>query len=180
MAWSIAFLRNIGRPKPYFGVDTFSGFVATQFDADVATGNGEHHRYAFSAGSLNLVRRVLALHDASSGILIQGDICTLPETDLPPQIACALVDVDLAMPVEAALERIWARLVPGGRIVVDDCYENRGDWQAIKGYQAFCRRHALPETYSGGMGFLIAPEVLENDMNYSTVPVLVEVGNGVP
>jgi hypothetical protein len=180
MAWSIAFLQNIGRPKPYFGVDTFSGFVAAQFDADVMAGNGEHHRFAFSAGSINLVRRVLALHDASSGILIQGDICTLSEDALPARIACALVDVDLAVPVEAALDRIWPRLVPGGRILVDDCYENRGDWQAIKGYQAFCRRHGQREAYSGGMGYVAAPETPENDTNYSAMPVLVDVGNDVP
>jgi|GEM_PF-1444294 O-methyltransferase len=158
MAWSINFLRQIGRSKPYFGIDTFSGFVSAQFDADLRTGNTERNRHAFSGSSIGLVRRILQFHASTSGSLIAGDICTLPAEFLPARIACALVDVDLAVPVEAALDRIWPRLVPGGCILVDDCYMEPADgWQAVRGYRSFCRRRGLAETYRGSMGFLTAP-----------------------
>jgi O-methyltransferase len=158
MAWSIDFLARLDRAKPYYGIDTFSGFVPAQFDADLREGNTERNRRAFASNSIGLVRRVLARHRGASGILVEGDICTLPESALPARIACALVDVDLAQPVEAALDRIWPRLLPGGRILVDDCFPySAGNWQAIRGYRAFCRRVGVAETYLAAMGFLCAP-----------------------
>lgn len=155
-AVSHQFLHRTGTPRRYVCVDTFSGFVPEQFEADVALGNDPANRHLFDGNSVNLVRWVLRHHDAEAVELVRGDIVRLDPARLPGRIAAALVDVDLAEPVRVALERVWPRLAPGGIVLVDDCPEVC-DWQARRGYQAFVHDHDLPESYVFDMGVVTRP-----------------------
>ena len=146
-AVSWRFLERIGVARRYVCIDTFSGFVLEQFDADVLLGNDPANRHVFADNSQALTRAVLDRHGASGVELVQGDIATLDPARLPERVAAALVDVDLAGPVQAALEALWPRLSPGGVILVDDCPEDC-DWQARDGYARFVQQHALPERYA--------------------------------
>lgn len=155
-ALSNHFLTRLGAERRYVVIDTFSGFVADQFESDVALGNDPANRLAFADNSPALARWVLDHHHGQTVELVQGDITTVDDDRIPDPIAAALVDVDLAEPVRVALERMYPKLTPGGIIVVDDCPE-RCDWQARAGYAAFMADLGRPETYAFDMGIVVRP-----------------------
>jgi O-methyltransferase len=146
-------LRNIGAHKSYVAVDTFDGFVPDQFDHDVERGTPESCRHGFAASSLPLVRQILRQLGAPDVELIRGDIVTLAPERLPQLISAVLVDVDLSLPVYAALQKTWPRMSPGGMILVDDCDAQNG-FRARDGFRQFCGEQGLPERYEYGMGVL--------------------------
>lgn len=148
------FLRRSGFPRRYIAYDTFGGFVEDQFHADVKLGTPTDFRRHFADNSLALVRRSLDRYDGKEIELVQGDIATLPDSALPDQIAVALVDVDLDIPVHKALERILPRMVKGGIVFVDDCPENYSWAGARVGYKRFVDAMHLPERYSMGLGII--------------------------
>lgn len=152
-AVSWKFLDRTGDRRRYVCIDTFAGFVAEQFQADLALGNDPGNRHMFDGNSVNLARWVLAHHGASAVELVRGDIVTLDPARIPSPIAAALVDVDLAEPVRVALARVWPRLSPGGVIVVDDC-SGEDHWQARVGYERFVQEHDLPVEYDYDMGIV--------------------------
>jgi predicted O-methyltransferase YrrM len=88
--------------------------------------------------------------------LVQGDIARLPINLLPEPVSAALIDVDLAVPVEAALERLWPRLSPGGILLVDDC-PPVCDWKARVAAERFFRRHRLEPSWRCDMGVIARP-----------------------
>ena len=123
-------LRKLSSTRKYVCIDTFGGFVESQFERDAALGAKPHKGASFSANNIELARRVLALHGASDTTLIQGDICTLDPERLPAAISVALLDVDLYEPTLAGLRLLWPKLLPGGVILVDDCGDRAGGWAA--------------------------------------------------
>ncbi len=148
------FLRRSGFPRRYIAYDTFGGFVSDQFQEDVKLGTPASFRRHFADNSLALVRRSLDRYDGKEIELVQGDIATLPDSALPDQIAVALVDVDLDVPVHRALERILPRMVKGGIVFVDDCPENYAWAGARVGYKRYVDSMNLPERYSMGLGII--------------------------
>jgi O-methyltransferase len=155
-AFSFNFLNEIASRREYIGIDTFSGFVKEHFAEDVRLGNDPSKREAFSATSIDVVRKVLRMHGAEKVRLIQADISKIDESLLPTSISACLLDVDLAIPIYDGLKVLWPRLEDGGIIVVDDCYENNADdWQAIIGYRKFCEEKGLNEQFFCGTGYLV-------------------------
>jgi hypothetical protein len=152
-AHSDRLLRNIGANKPYVAIDTFDGFVPDQFNHDAERGTPESCRRGFAASSLPLVRQIVRQLGAPDVELIRGDIVTLAPERLPQQISAALVDVDLSLPVYAALRKVWPRMSPGGMILVDDCDPQNG-FRARDAFRRFCVEQGLPERYEYGMGVL--------------------------
>ena len=146
------FLRNIGHAKQYVCVDTFSGFVSDQFAWDQRTGTSARYRREFSVNSLETVQKLLLHYGCGAIELLQADIAQLPPSDLPEAIAVCLIDVDLEVPVYAALERVLPRLVDGGTILVDDCDVGSRFGGARIGYSRFVTEQGLPEKYSLGFG----------------------------
>lgn len=146
-----------GCRRPYVCIDTFSGFVPSQFEHD----RRRHRVPALSArlfdqNSLPMVRTLLERYGCEGVDLIQGDIATLPEERLPDQIAVALLDVDLEVPVLEGLRRIVPRLAPGGIVLVDDCVVGTSWAGARPGYRRFVQEAGLPEHYENGMGIIEA------------------------
>lgn len=64
-----------------------------------------------------------------------------------------LVDVDLSLPVYAALRKTWPRMSPGGIILVDGC-DTQNPFRARDGFRQFCGEQGLPERCEYGMGVL--------------------------
>jgi SAM-dependent methyltransferase len=146
-------LRNIGASKRYVAIDTFNGFVPEQFDYDAERGTPEAVRHGFAASSHALVRQILRQLGAPDVELIRADIVTIAPEALPAPISAVLVDVDLSLPVHAALRRVWPLMAPGGIVLVDDC-DLRTGFRARDGYQRFCAESGLDEEYAHGMGVL--------------------------
>lgn len=152
-AFSRRMLRNLGVAKRYVCVDTFSGFVPEQFDDDLGRGNRETNRWLFADNSSALVRAILDQHGATDVVLVQADIVTIPDSQLPERISAALLDVDLAVPIYEGLKKLYRKLSPGGVIAVDDCPENY-DWQARQGYDRFCKEAGFTPRYELGVGLI--------------------------
>lgn len=150
------FLRNTGNNRRYVCIDTFGGFVAEQFDADLMNGTPSSARDAFQANPKAVVRKLLDHWGAPSVELVQGDIVRMPDKDIPVDIAVCLLDVDLEVPIYEGLKRIVPKLVPGGVILVDDCSEVTSWRGARVGYAKYCADTGLPEQYSFGLGVLRA------------------------
>ncbi len=144
-------LKQLGAPRRYICIDTFTGFVGSQFDQDLVLGVPGGYREMFSVNSVGLVRRVLKQHHAGEIELVQADIAEYQ--GLPDEIAACLIDVDLSMPTYQALNKVYAKLVPGGVICVDDCPDGY-DWKARAGYTRFVREQGLSEDYRFGMGIV--------------------------
>ena len=145
-------LENIGHPKRYVCVDTFGGFVPDQFARDEEAGISPRCRNEFSANAIETVRKLMRHYGCSGIELIRSDIAQLNPSKLPEAIAVCLVDVDLDVPVYAALERVLPRVVPGGVVLVDDCDEESRYTGARTGYSRFAAEHGLPEQYFLGFG----------------------------
>ena len=92
-------------------------------------------------------------HGGKDVSIHQGDIATLPETDLPTKMTACLLDVDLTEPIYLGLTRLYPRLQEGGTILVDDC--NEGGWYKAKiGYERFMKELGKPPIYLFGVGIL--------------------------
>jgi O-methyltransferase len=86
--------------------------------------------------------------------VLRADICELDPDELPQRISVCLMDVDLAVPIQAGLSKIWPRMPPGGIILVDDCDAN-SDWRGARvGYQRFCADQGISDSYQAGFGLL--------------------------
>jgi predicted O-methyltransferase YrrM len=149
-------LRRLGMDKHYICIDTFDGFVDAQFSTDTAHGTPVHDRTMFSGNSRTLVGRIMDQHGCDDVTLIEGDITTLPEDDLPETCSVVLVDVDLTEPTLVSLQRFWPRVASGGMILVDDCAEH-SSWKARMAYAKFCESQGQPQLYRFGMGILTKP-----------------------
>lgn len=149
-------LRRLGMDKSYICIDTFDGFVEAQFSADTARGTPAADRTMFSGNSRVLVGKIMDQHGCDDVTLIEGDVTTLPEDDLPDVCSVVLVDVDLTEPTLVSLERFWPRLSKGGVILVDDCAEH-SSWKARIAYERFCEGMGIPPVYRFGMGVLGKP-----------------------
>ena len=139
-------------PRPYVAIDTFTGFVDGQFAGDRRFGTRSSLRHAFSSNSMAIARRLRSLYGIEDVALVQGDIATLPDTALPETISVALVDVDLELPVYAALQRIWGRMEAGGIVLVDDCLPEGAYPGAYAAYRRFAEEKGFAAAVSHGMG----------------------------
>jgi SAM-dependent methyltransferase len=158
-ALAFELLRRTGHEKRYVCIDTFGGFVPSQFDRDIEHGTPPSSRRIFSDSSLAMVTRLLCHWDCQQVELVQADIAQLDPAALPTKIAVALVDVDLDIPVYEGLVRVVPRLAPGGIVLVDDCPPSHSWAGARIGYERFVRDNGLPEEYFMDMGIVRAPAV---------------------
>jgi O-methyltransferase len=144
--------------RPYVCVDTFEGFVPEQFAEDELLGTNPSHRSLFDYNSRRAVERTFR-HLGLEIQVLQGDIVTLADELLPPEVAVCLLDVDLAEPTQVGLEKVFPRLVAGGMILVDDCEgESASGWHGARvGYRAFIEERGLRESYDAGLGIIEKP-----------------------
>jgi len=148
-AFAHRFLSGIGVKRRYLCIDTFGGFPQDQFAADADLGTEQFLEQSFSANSQKLVRKLLDMWNCPDVELLQADIVQLPADQLPNQVAAALIDVDIAAPTKAALEKIIPCMTPGGIILIDDC-----DMAGFKGARIATEQVAPQATYQFGMGIV--------------------------
>lgn len=147
-------LARTGYPKRYYCVDTFGGFVPTHFEHDVGHGAEPRARQSFSASSPAFFKHVMAYYDCKVDV-VAGDIATVPDSLLPERIAVALIDVDLAIPVQEGLKRLYPRLVTGGIVLVDDVGNEPHVFPGARvGYERFVEDENLPDEREFGMGIV--------------------------
>ena len=153
------FMVDSGIRKDYYCIDTFSGFTEENIAVETQS-RGKKHSYEgeFSDNNPEWFKETLARRHITDIHVVQADICTLPDSELPEKIAFCLLDVDLYQPVKVGREKVFPRLSPGGMIVVDDCWtKSEHMWVkgvanaydgAMQAYKEFVAEKGLAESYS--------------------------------
>ncbi len=132
---ALGYMRERGPQRATFLLDTYAGFhyEAASASPDVYW-SGRH-----GDAGLDAVRENLGEFEAAR--LVRANIIT---DDLPPgteQIALANVDVDMFEAIEAALEKLSSRVVPGGIIIAEDQGHTPLLGGAYVATQRFLKRH---------------------------------------
>jgi O-methyltransferase len=128
-------MRCTGISRHYVCVDTFSGFTARDLEDEVSQRGRRPPQRAFHINKRKWVQRTLDVNHANNVTLYEADAVRFDYTKIAP-IAFCLVDVDLYLPVKAALDRVFDLVPAGGRIVVDDCARRNEAWDGA--YDAYC------------------------------------------
>lgn len=132
--------------KPYYALDTFAGFVPRQLDHEASErGKAPFRsvmRSAFADNSRTLFDRQIRWNGITRVRSFEGDAATFDYASFGP-LSFALIDVDLYLPVRAALEKIVPFMQPGGIIVVDDCAPNQFYDGALQAYEEFVQQRGM-------------------------------------
>ena len=132
--------------KPYYAIDTFSGFVASHLEHErIARGKAPFvtaMRRAFSDNSKALFDHQLTWNAIVRVRSIRADAATFDYASIAP-LSFALIDVDLYLPVLRALERIVPLVQAGGLVVVDDCAPAQRYDGALQAYTEFAATYGI-------------------------------------
>lgn len=121
------YMQNTGIVKPYYAIDTFSGFVQDDINYERKV-RGKSTKYGqFRINKKKWYDGTLAQNGYPDVYSIKADINDYDLSAHEP-IAFALLDVDLYRPMKKALPELYRSLASGGIIVVDDCDENDHRW----------------------------------------------------
>lgn len=149
--------------KSFYLLDTFNGiderFLTTE---EVANGKIELNRKVIASGGyeLNIESVVRNFAEWQRVHVIRGSVPeTLPQ--VPSQkVAFLHLDMNCAIPEEAAAEFFWDRLVPGGIILLDD-YAYRGYGAQKVALDLFAgRKGVMVLSLPTGQGLMIKPSTL--------------------
>jgi hypothetical protein len=136
-----------GIDKPYYALDTFSGFVPDQLEHERRERNKGAFigamRTAFADHSKTLFDRQFAASGVRRVRSIQADAASFDYASIAP-LSFVLLDVDLYVPILRALEKLVPLMQPGGVIVVDDCAPNDLYDGALHAYNEFTAASGLP------------------------------------
>jgi len=144
-------LRNRGIDKRIFACDSFQGFDQRELERERLAGRTRAPHDSFTSSTLDYVSaklRVLGLDDIVRPV--PGFFRdTLETLDASP--CFVLVDCDLEDSVALCLDVLFPRLVPGGRILVDD-YRSP-DWLGARvAVDRFLDRAGLDLDHHGPVG----------------------------
>jgi O-methyltransferase len=123
--------------KDYYALDTFSGFVRAHVDYEVARRRKNRDiDQVFVTNKQKWFDHSLAISGVSAVHSIKCD-ATKFDFDRLGQIAFALLDVDLYLPMIDILPKLYRNLSPGGIILVDDCMRHELWDGALAAYEEF-------------------------------------------
>lgn len=142
--------------KPYYCLDTFSGFVREDVDTEVAERGKDVAGYSgFQSNKREWFDTTMRANGVRRVISIEADVNCF---DLPSlgALSFVLLDVDLYRPIRHALPQLWTQLSPGGVIVVDDCQTAPGLFDgAGAAYREFAGKIGAPvDVHHGKLGVL--------------------------
>lgn len=144
--WLKKHMDATGIGKSYVAIDTFRGFLEADVQHELsARGKRLHARkygIDFRSNSKRWVEKTFKFNGLSGVSLIQADASTFDFSQYR-DIAFALVDVDLYLPVKNVLSRMWDVMAEGGLIVVDDCVESELYDGALQAYLQFVKEKGL-------------------------------------
>ncbi|MEJ7583469.1 MAG: class I SAM-dependent methyltransferase [Acidimicrobiales bacterium] len=149
-------LQAMGDRRDYVCIDTFSGFTAEDAAFEEATRRKEAAGYdqRYADATLRSFRRTLANNGVTRVKPVQADIKAY-DMSAVPAISFCLIDVDLYLPVRAALAKVRPLMGPGGIVVVDDCRPHPLWDGALQAYEEFVSEHKIGrEIVEGQLGLV--------------------------
>lgn len=138
-------------------LDTFSGFTSEHVLYEQRQRGKQNSYDDYQINSPEWFEYMLKLNGIKRVDVIQGDAAKFDYTTLGTLGFC-LLDVDLFLPTQAALPRIYEQLRPGGIIIVDDCQPEQrydGSRQAYLEFMSALGRE--PEIHHRKFGLVRKP-----------------------
>lgn len=129
--------------RPYWALDTFSGFRDEDLDVEAARGQDRDHlRHFFTLNDQRWFDYAMRRDGVTRVRSVASDVGAFDFGRLAP-IAFCLVDVVFYQPVKLALPRIWGALSPGGVVVVDDYFDRGAFSGAGQAYREFVETQGM-------------------------------------
>lgn len=151
--WLTKYMEDHAIERKYYALDTFCGFPRDHVDYERSERNKSVEvkrimQSTFGDNKQAWFDKQMSLHDVDRVRSIRCDVGTFDFTALSP-IAFCLLDVDLYLPVKAALPNIHQAMAPGGLLIIDDCW-NDDKWDgALQAYNEFTTDNNLPPRIIG-------------------------------
>ncbi len=148
-------MRTTGDDRKVVFVDTFNGFTEDSVRYETERRGKTITLYdSFRYGHDELFRRNLAAQGYVDFEIVKGD-ASLVDWSVFGGIGAVLLDIDLYKPTIEVLKNLWAYIVPGGGIVVDDCLADTQWDGSLQAYEEFIKLHDFPFRRVGNKGGLI-------------------------
>jgi len=130
-----------------YAIDTFESFTDSDLDYEVAKrGKARFDVSGFKYIEYNAWVRNFRRYEFVTAI--RSDCSVFDYTTLGP-IKLAFLDVDLYLPTKNTLPRLFANLVSGGAILVDDVRRSTSYDGAYQAYMEFCEELGIPQKVIG-------------------------------
>jgi O-methyltransferase len=131
-------LRSLGIQKRYICIDTFQGFTPDdiRYEVEVRKKDPGFTWEGFAYNDKRWFDRALQLNGIGHVESIRADVNQFDFEGIE-NISCCLLDVDLYVPVRSCLEKLPAKMAPGGLLVVDDCAPDNTFDGALQAYEEF-------------------------------------------
>lgn len=125
----------------YFAIDTFASFTETDLDYEVKNrGKNLQELRGFEYNDYDVWKKNFAEFPFVKAI--QSDCSVFDYSSIAP-IKLVFLDVDLYLPIQKTLPKIYSALVSGGAIVVDDILNQTTYDGAYQAYMEFCASHSI-------------------------------------
>lgn len=156
-------MRRSGDRRPYYCIDTFTGFVPEEIAFEVSRrGKRPTHYRSFAYNDVRVFTRNIRRFGFDNVRVVKCDAGSFDWSAIP-LIDLMLLDVDLYLPTKAVLERSSPRWSKAARIMVDDVTSG-GDYDgAYAAFHEFCAAHGLPSTRVGNKGGVLVEPRLRKD-----------------
>jgi O-methyltransferase len=147
-----------GIKKDYYAIDTFCGFLPDHVEYEIKSrSKPQSIRYPFSSNKKAWFDHSMKLSRVDGVTSIEADVASFDFSSVAP-IAFCLLDVDLYVPVAAALPKLYDHCSPGAVIVCDDCQPNSLYDGALQAYEEFVQARHLPDDIRcGKLGIIHKP-----------------------
>jgi hypothetical protein len=147
-----------GIKKDYYAIDTFRGFKQDHVEHEIKSRNKPLGiRYPFSNNKKEWFDCSMKVSGINDVVSIEADVAAFEFSSLAP-ISFCLLDVDLYVPIAAALPKIYDSCSPGAVIVCDDCIPNSLYDGALQAYEEFVSSRGLKsEIRFGKLGIVRKP-----------------------
>jgi predicted O-methyltransferase YrrM len=149
-------LAAVGDRRRYICIDTFHGFTMadTNFEERERGKDGPDLRRRYADVTLRTFERTMKYNDITWVEAVKADVATW-EPHLPEGVSFCLIDVDLYLPVTAALQKIVPLMQPGAVTIIDDCQAHPLWDGALQAYTEFTATHGIPARIVEGQFGLI-------------------------
>ncbi|OGU18093.1 MAG: hypothetical protein A2X61_02960 [Ignavibacteria bacterium GWB2_35_12] len=142
------FLESSNALKPYYCIDTFCGFTIKDMQYEESYRDNSPNRYKekFIINKKKWVDFTIRSNGLTNVKTFEADINSFNfEQNNIKKLSFCLLDVDLYLPMKAALEKVYPLMETGGIIIVDDCMPHEYFDGALQAYNEFIEKHNLPK-----------------------------------
>lgn len=148
--------QNLEDTLIYYAIDTFSSFVEEDlaFEEKIR-GKSRFSMRAFEYNDYNVWQKNFSSYHFLKAI--QSD-CSIFNYDSIAPLKLSFLDVDLYLPTQKTLPKLYAATVSGGAILVDDVMDNNVFDGAYQAYMEFCEERGIePRVIGNKCGVIYKP-----------------------